>query len=918
LTGKLPFDSANALATIRSIQLDNPAEPRQCDLAIPSTLSDTVMDLLEKEPRDRPESAALVAKCLVEKTRPAHPSGARKAPPSSADRGRGAWWGAGIAAMLLLGLGGYFAAPTVYRIVTDSAVITVKSEDPNVKVEVLEGAEVIRVIDTTTDDSVTLKSGNYDLRIKGENSNLSIEPNKITLRRNNVERATVVRRPIKPKPSKIADSKNINSPESNPLRRFSAASKPNDKPSIANAQPSQDGKRRLYLKFQDTPWSEVLPWIAKESGLSFSLDYTPTGNFTLVSEKAYTAKEALDVIQGKLLASGYVLVASRGSLYIVDLEEEFDRKFVSDLLTDTPVSEIESLGRFEIAKVTFDIRAADTAAAVKELTLLTGSYGYVVPVPRAKRIIVTDTGARIREIQSALERMEDLASTTAKKEITEFQILDEIEKDPRYFALLTKIDEHSDRPPAPDPESAERADEEYVRLKERQDELFQKLRPRIVARLKSQAGNAVTIEPDVALPKPRVESQEVRVLRLKYENAEEMEPKLEELLSDTGLQVVSNAGSNSLVLKGNQKVIDHAMRLVADLDVPPPAVPLQSTYKGKTFSEWMNVLKTEQSRDGLTDAVFAASNLATPKNASVVCDALVPILRKRGSKLTEQYGPVTSRIASDLKKLDQPAIANFVVDEMKDGNSQSRAFLRKFLKLQGTPNRQGMATESQRKFWLAMEPQANELTDFLVGSTAQESTKEWAVVSLAYLWRSMSNETAAENEKVLPLLKNRLDAKAASGEIAFATAEAIAVLQPDSDILADVWLPSVLKKRLDQDDAFHVSTVAAKMRHRAEIAVPFLAKTTRDLARIQVAQLAPGEEGTLVIHPRSKTNKFVVDLGEIAVGLDRQSESAQTIVSLLQEFASEDLVDISGSGIKKAAAEALAKIEARAEEANNE
>ena len=50
LTGRLPFCSDNALATLRSIQHDQPIAPQELDPAIDSATSDLVMCLLEKSP----------------------------------------------------------------------------------------------------------------------------------------------------------------------------------------------------------------------------------------------------------------------------------------------------------------------------------------------------------------------------------------------------------------------------------------------------------------------------------------------------------------------------------------------------------------------------------------------------------------------------------------------------------------------------------------------------------------------------------------------------------------------------------------------------------------------------------------------------------------------------------------------------
>ena len=57
LTGTLPFRSDNALATLQSIQREQPTPPHELDTEIPTDVSDLVMCLLEKSPSRRPPSA---------------------------------------------------------------------------------------------------------------------------------------------------------------------------------------------------------------------------------------------------------------------------------------------------------------------------------------------------------------------------------------------------------------------------------------------------------------------------------------------------------------------------------------------------------------------------------------------------------------------------------------------------------------------------------------------------------------------------------------------------------------------------------------------------------------------------------------------------------------------------------------------
>ena len=81
-----------------------------------------------------------------------------------------------------------------------------------------------------------------------------------------------------------------------------------------------DGERRLKFSFSSTPWKEVLEWIAEECDLSFNLDYTPRGTLNFIdTDRLYTPTEALDEINGQLLARGFTLVRRYKTLYIVDL-----------------------------------------------------------------------------------------------------------------------------------------------------------------------------------------------------------------------------------------------------------------------------------------------------------------------------------------------------------------------------------------------------------------------------------------------------------------------------------------------------------------------------------------------------------------------------------------------------------------------
>ncbi len=186
LTGKLPFAGTNALATIRSIQNDDPTPPRQVDMDLPATLSDTVMDLLEKDARSRPGNTQSVADALRNRTRPPVRQKADTEAQLQPSRGKGGRILATAAAC-----GGLIAAAMVYQIQTDKGQITVKTEDPNIQVEVLQGGDVVNIIDPSTNDTVTVKSGSYQLALKNPSSEVRLVPGEVTVTRDGRETVSV-------------------------------------------------------------------------------------------------------------------------------------------------------------------------------------------------------------------------------------------------------------------------------------------------------------------------------------------------------------------------------------------------------------------------------------------------------------------------------------------------------------------------------------------------------------------------------------------------------------------------------------------------------------------------------------------------------------------------------------------------------
>jgi tRNA A-37 threonylcarbamoyl transferase component Bud32 len=103
-TGRQPFAGDDPVALILSIATETPPSPASIDPSIPRSLSELIMQLLAKDPKKRPTSAAYVALRLaaLEGAAPAR-------------HGRRTWWTVAAAA-LLLAVVGTVAAEIVIRI----------------------------------------------------------------------------------------------------------------------------------------------------------------------------------------------------------------------------------------------------------------------------------------------------------------------------------------------------------------------------------------------------------------------------------------------------------------------------------------------------------------------------------------------------------------------------------------------------------------------------------------------------------------------------------------------------------------------------------------------------------------------------------------------------------------------------------
>src|SRR5262249_20677278 len=92
-------------------------------------------------------------------------------------------------------LGILAAGIAVYRIQTDEGELVITSESDEVEVVVKKSGKLVRIVDAKTDKAITLtlRSGTYELELKGDPEGLKLDLDNVSLRRGETRLAKIER-----------------------------------------------------------------------------------------------------------------------------------------------------------------------------------------------------------------------------------------------------------------------------------------------------------------------------------------------------------------------------------------------------------------------------------------------------------------------------------------------------------------------------------------------------------------------------------------------------------------------------------------------------------------------------------------------------------------------------------------------------
>jgi serine/threonine protein kinase len=93
----------------------------------------------------------------------------------------------------------------IITIVTDRGTLEIKTLDEDVRVAVSHNGREVTIVDTATGSTVTLRSGDHEVKLVGGRNGLSLDKDRITMRRGEKEVVEVRRRPLPTPVSKVID-----------------------------------------------------------------------------------------------------------------------------------------------------------------------------------------------------------------------------------------------------------------------------------------------------------------------------------------------------------------------------------------------------------------------------------------------------------------------------------------------------------------------------------------------------------------------------------------------------------------------------------------------------------------------------------------------------------------------------------------
>jgi hypothetical protein len=168
--------------------------------------------------------------------------------------------------------------------------------------------------------------------------------------------------------------------------------------------------KKIPFKMQNVPWSEVLAWYAKESGLAAGYVPRIEGQFSFVPRdgRELNITEITDIVNEGLMQKHYLLIRKTISFTVVPSDEKID----PILATPTKIDELMDRGNTQLVEVIIPLplkeKASEKAAKLYSQKMLSefSSVSWVTG-PNSSSLIVIDIASSVRKLVQAINEPGD-------------------------------------------------------------------------------------------------------------------------------------------------------------------------------------------------------------------------------------------------------------------------------------------------------------------------------------------------------------------------------------------------------------------------------------------------------------------------------------------------------------------------------
>lgn len=186
----------------------------------------------------------------------------------------------------------------------------------------------------------------------------------------------------------------------------------------AGEQSAAQADKKIRFQFKDTPFSMVLEFFSRETGLPVIYEaQPPQGTMTFVGGTAYGFDEALSILNMNLLLHGVALRREDDFLYLATLKDSVRKPSVvvsGDRLPEGVTPDM-------IVTMTIPLDNTRASQVAEQIKPLIGEYGGVTPIDTQNMLILVETAAQCERIASIIRSIDSVRPVDSEYQVFKLQ-----------------------------------------------------------------------------------------------------------------------------------------------------------------------------------------------------------------------------------------------------------------------------------------------------------------------------------------------------------------------------------------------------------------------------------------------------------------------------------------------------------------